>query len=383
MGNSLQDYRCKIGTFMNNRSGVKIKQYMQHYVKRKSNSFKFSPVFLLMFSVLCILTYPSNLNYASQSSHLNIPNWSGNFLQSSVQIVNTNFESRYKYGNRQKNGLKIMHWNAGGKHLVNKISHIESVINGYNPHILGISEANFLKKHDSQDVQIENYKLYFSNTLGNDRIEASRVVVYVHNDVVCKVRQDLMNDKFSSIWLEINIPRQKKFLVCQAYRDWQYLNQGNKESKSIEAQLARWVEFLDQWETALQTDLECIVVGDLNIDHTKWTNQYLEQNSITKQLKPLINALFDRILPHGMVQCTHGPTRFESNSNSSGLDHFWTSNPNKLSDVHSYFHGSSDHKLISGTRYTKSIVRNPRYVKKRSYKNFSPSLFIQAVRETS
>ena len=88
-----------------------------------------------------------------------------------------------------------MHWNAGGKYLVNKINNIESVINGYRPEILGISEANFLKNHDIQDVQIENYQLYFSDTLNNDDIAASRIVVYVHNDIVCKPRKDLMNDK--------------------------------------------------------------------------------------------------------------------------------------------------------------------------------------------
>ena len=84
-----------------------------------------------------------------------------------------------------------------------------------------------------------------------------------------------------------------------------------------------------------------------------------------------------------MVQCVKGATRFESNAEPSGLDHFWTSNPNKLSDVHSYFHGSSDHKILSGTRYTKSAIRHSRFVKKRSYKNFSPNLFIQALRDTS
>ena len=263
-----------------------------------------------------------------------------------------------------------MHWNAGGKHLVNKIENIESVINGYKPHILGISEANFLKKHDMNDVQIENYKLYFSETLNNEGIEASRIVVYVHNDIACKLRKDLMNNTFSSIWLEVNLPRQKKFLVCQAYRDWQYMSQANNESKSIPAQCSRWVEFIDQWEEALKTDLECLVVGDLNIDHTKWNKPNLSKNCITYRLKPLIDILFNRILPYGIAQCMVGPTRFENGIAASGLDHFWTTNPNKLSEVHSYFHGSSDHKIIIGTRYTKSIVKNPRYVKKRSYKNF-------------
>ena len=384
MGNSLNDYRCRIGTFLNNRSRIKVRKCKHEARNSNSGYLIIRPVFLLILSVLINQTALDNSIYFKQSQHSIIPAGRSDILHHySEEILNNNFEAKYKYGNKQKNGLKIMHWNAGGKHLVNKIQNIDSVINGYKPSFLGISEANLLKKHDLNDVQIENYQLFLSNTINNPNINASRVVVYVHDGIHCKVRHDLMNDKFSSIWLEVSLPRQKKFLVCHAYRDWQYLKQEDDESKSINAQLERWEQFLDQWEAALETDMECIVLGDLNIDHTKWTRKDLDQNCITKKLKPLIVSLFERILPYGMVQCTKGPTRFESNSTPSGLDHFWTSNPNKLSDVHSYFQGSSDHKLITGTRYTKSIVRNSRYVKKRSYKNFSPQLFIQAVRQIS
>ena len=64
-----------------------------------------------------------------------------------------------------------MHWNPGSKHLHNKKENIESVINGYKPHILGISESNFLKHHDINDVQIDNYKLFLSDTLENENIK--------------------------------------------------------------------------------------------------------------------------------------------------------------------------------------------------------------------
>ena len=301
----------------------------------------------------------------------------------SMRIVDHNFESRYKFGNKKQNGVKIMHWNPGSKHLHNKLGNIESVINGYKPDILGISESNFFKHHDINDVQIDNYKLFLSDTLDNEKIKSSRIAVYVHDDIVCKVRKDLMNDTFSSIWLEVSLPRQKKFLVCHAYREWQYMNQATNESKSIPAQNLRWIGFLDQWEKALKTDLECLVAGDLNIEHTAWTKLNPPKTSSTYKLKTLIENLFDRILPLGAVQCVNGPTRFESGVASSGLDHFWTSNPNKLSDIHSYFHGSSDHKIIIGTRYTKCVVRNSRYVKKRSYKNFNTNEFIQAIQSTS
>ena len=278
MGNSLQDYICKIGSFLNNRGKCKNNVFRNNETRKRPASFKIISAFLLIFSFLCIFSTNVGKTLLKETNVRNhhLPyKWSEHWQPSSVIKVDNNFLARYKYGNKQKNGIKIMHWNAGGKHLANKIDNIESVINGYKPHLLGISEANFLKSHDVNDVQIENYKLFLSNTVHNDGIEASRVVVYVHNDIACKLRQDLMNDSFSSIWLEINLPRQKKFLVCHAYRDWQYLNQGNKVSKSLESQHTRWVEFLDQWERGLKTDLECLVLGDLNIDHTKWTKDDL------------------------------------------------------------------------------------------------------------
>jgi hypothetical protein len=169
MGNSLQDYRCKIGTFLNNRGTVKCKSTIQQNAIRKRKSFKFSPVFLLTFSVIFIfLSHVEQNVFRQSSSTFPLDNCSDNWRPSSVEQVNTNFESRYKYGNKQKNGIKIMHWNAGGKHLANKIDNIESVINGYKPQILGISESNFLKRHDANDVQIDNYKLFMSNTISNN-----------------------------------------------------------------------------------------------------------------------------------------------------------------------------------------------------------------------
>ena len=336
-----------------------------------------------MSSLFCIFLHSTGENNNATKAIKSTFKFPVYFPPCSVVVINSNFQARYKFGNIQKNGIKIMHWNGGGKHLKNKKDSIETVIAGYKPEILGISEANFLKQHDLNDVQIENYNLFMSDTIHNNEIQASRVVVYVRNDIACKIRNDLMNDTFSSIWLEVNLPRRKKFLVCHAYREWQYLHQGNKDSKSIDSQHVRWKQFLTQWENGLKTDLECLVVGDLNIDHTKWTKDDLPSNSITSKLKPLIESLFNIILPYGMVQCVTGPTRFESNSSPSGLDHFWTSHPDKLSDIHTYFHGSSDHKLLIGTRYSKSVVRHQRYIKKRSYTNFDLNLFKQSVSEIS
>ena len=97
-----------------------------------------------------------------------------------VQLVNNqnldyftdvNFYARYTHGNRRKGGLKIMHWNAGGGFLKNKIHDIENVISGYRPHLFGVSETRFKKGHDIADVQIQDYEVYFSKTLDNPDLE--------------------------------------------------------------------------------------------------------------------------------------------------------------------------------------------------------------------
>ena len=46
-------------------------------------------------------------------------------------------------------------------------------------------------------------------------------------------------------------------------------------------------------------------------------------------------------------------------------------------------YSGSDHKVIIGVRYAKLIRNQPRYVRKRSYKNFDETAFLQRIRETS
>ena len=151
-------------------------------------------------------------------------------------------------------GIKICHWNKGGSHLHNKMPEIRQIVSGLHPHIFGISEANFQPIHDQSQVQITDYNLHLPLTLSHPTNKYSRIVTYTHKSLIAKLRPDLMSDTCSSIWLEVGLPRHKKFLVCQTYREWQLLNQGHDNSSlAVTEQLARWTDFLDQWEKALNT----------------------------------------------------------------------------------------------------------------------------------
>ena len=280
-------------------------------------------------------------------------------------------------GNRENRGLKLAHWNAGSAHLVNKMDEIEQVIADHSPHLFGISESNLKSSHDIRVVQLQDYDLILSKTIENDQLQMSRIVCYKHHSLVGQVREDLMSDEFSSIWLEVGLPGKRKFLVCQLYREWRYLGQPNRgeESNTIQEQIRRWTIFLDQWEQALATGKEVIVLGDINIDFLKFDR--------TVNLQPLVDSLKERIFRHGVVQCVQGPTHFWPGQVPSGLDHVYTNIPEKLSKVQVLRRGSSDHSLVMATKYAKNIRQNARYCKKRSYKNFDEKVFMEEVGKIS
>ena len=260
---------------------------------------------------------------------------------------------------------------------------IKNIINGLHPHIMGLSEANLKASHDQNLVQLTDYVLHTCLTLNNPTLNTSRVVVYTHRSLVVKVRTDLMCENYSSVWLEVGLPHHKKFLVGQTYREWQLPNQRDNSSLSIQEQLARWTVFLDQWERALDTGLEVHLLGDLNINHCNWTEPSLPSSNQTSKLRPLINALFSTILPQGVSQCVVGPTRHWPGQASSGLDHYYTNKPDKLSPVSTQYCGGSDHMLVFATRYSRSVKASPRYVRKRSFKYFNPVEFVNAVQQLS
>ena len=305
------------------------------------------------------------------------------YLLESGIIQDVNFNARYVNGNRKSGGIKMGHINLGSGYLVNNMNSIETIIKGYKPHILGISESSLSIHDDLTQSSLEDYKTFFSKTLHNQNLNVSRISVFTHKDLVVKQRLDLMNDTFSSIWLEVGLPRQRKILICNLYREWQYLGQTSNASLAISAQLDRWLRFLDQWETAVQENKEIHVLVDTNLDFLKWSSSSQLGSQQSGHLQKLSNAVFDRIFPYGFVQLVSVPTRFWPGQDPSGLDHWYTNRPGKLSNIQVNNQGASDHKLLFATRYSKAVISKPKVIRKRSFKNFNPSEFIDAIRSIS
>jgi hypothetical protein len=135
--------------------------------------------------------------------------------QPSAYMELSNLYARYTNGNRQTRGIKIAHFNKGSGHLATKKHEIENAIAGFHPHIFGISEANLFRNHDLQDVQIADYNLHTCPTLSNPDLGYSRIVVYTHKSIVCKLRPDLMSDDYSSNGCKLACPGRSKSLFVK------------------------------------------------------------------------------------------------------------------------------------------------------------------------
>ena len=375
----LINYRARIGTFCQ-----KCKFFVKNRLKdceRRQICISGSQLRgILLVLIILSLQFVSNMNFRDErtTNYLKIKSDFADILGSFRMEVDNNFYARYTYGNKKENGIHLIHWNKGSSMLPNKMSEIQAVVQQHKPHVLGFSEANLFPHHDLASVTLPNYKIHKCPTIDNPDLQVSRVVVYTHDSLIVKPRNDLMDRRISAIWLEIGLPHKRKFLLCNFYREWGYMNQPNKLSHSRKAQLDRWKIFLDSWEKALDEDKEVIVQGDININSLKWTNLDPPASDNINRQRPLIDLLFEKIISRGVVQLVRVATH-----NDSCLDHFYTNKASKISEVSAVVHGGSDHKLTHAVRYTKDVVRCARYVRRRCFKNFDQVSFMEEIRQIS
>jgi hypothetical protein len=120
-----------------------------------------------------------------------------------------------------------------------------------------------------------------------------------------------------------------------------------------------------------------------NLDFLTWRSEGLPTNHISGRLRPLVDALFEKILPLGVSQFVRGATRMERGQPKAGLDHLYSNKPDKLSSIQTYYTGMSDHKLLKVTRFSKSFKQSPRYVRRRMFKNFDDYIFRQQLSESN
>ena len=106
------------------------------------------------------------------------------------------------------------------------------LIQDKDPHILFIRESNIWRSHDKEHVEIEGYSLHTKKMIRCPDRRVSRRVAYIKDGIVTWSRDDLEIEDFCSIWMEVGLPREKKFLLCGVYHEWAHLKLHGKTDDS-------------------------------------------------------------------------------------------------------------------------------------------------------
>ena len=93
------------------------------------------------------------------------------------------------------------------------MSEIDIAVKRVRPAVFGVSEANLHHTTDLSLVQLPGYRLITASTLKNPRIQMSQVVVYMEEGMPGTLREDLMCDNFSSIWVLLSVPGKSKKIL--------------------------------------------------------------------------------------------------------------------------------------------------------------------------
>ena len=241
--------------------------------------------------------------------------------------------------------------------------------------MLGLGEAQFKKDQLLEEVQQPGFTLHMDSCQSS--LGVTRCAVYTHNSLSVKRRDDLEDEGIATVWLQLGLPAQKGILLMCGYRQWRLPGQvdGGAASVTVPAQRERWNKILSQWEKALGENREVICAMDANIDALAWMSEDTPEVQASEKLKPLMEDLFEKIMPHGISQLVQVPTHTQHGVATKCLDHLYSTNPEKLLNIEAEFTGMSDHKLVKVKRFSKTLKQCPRYVRKRCFKNFDKEEF--------
>ena len=133
------------------------------------------------------------------------------------------------------------------------------------------------------------------------------------------IRNDLMSDKFPSIWLEIKSEGKPSVTLGGFYREWSH-----NGVKNVPLQISGIKVFANQIERAAENGKQCIVMGDANLNYKKWREEDFFYKSIAV---PLLNVLDQWGLDVSDLGNTYNADHAQSNGNiaESGIDHIYTS----------------------------------------------------------
>ena len=293
-------------------------------------------------------------------------NWRRHIWKISSKIKKK--KKRSENGNT-KNALNIMHWNLGSTFWIRKVHHIQQLVDEKSPDLLIISEANLFLQ-DLGDLQykikIDGYDIHLPKSMIT--MQYSRIILLSKEVLNIQIMEELMDPRVSSIWVKMGGRGVKKLIIGGIYREHTLLKQQDPNNSAAPAeQEARWSLFINQWLRA-NTMGPCIIIGDTNLDLTKWDTP----DQINAKMVELVKDNIETLNYSQMIQ---GVTRFWRNQAPSAIDQVWTSEPKKKLSTLNITRSVGDHNLIGVKIRIKGRDNSCQKIVKRDRKKFNPPEF--------
>ena len=252
-------------------------------------------------------------------------------------------------------GFKIFHQNVNG--LLHKLACVEIMMketkNRFD--VFGVTETHLREGILDEELKVDGYTF-----IRKDRINGAGggVGCFIRADIDWQRRWDLENDDNEGIWLEIFVKKSCSFLIGVIYRP---PNSSLYLSTGFESFLN------DMLDTCVSEGKETIVMGDLNVNYNK--------NSDNTEIKRIIKQ-------YGLKQVIKKPTRVTRKS-STLIDKIATTHEKNVLKHITCGNSLSDHDLV-GVIIKKNNLKFPhRAILKRNYANYNKQSFIQDLHDQS
>ena len=124
-----------------------------------------------------------------------------------------------KIGVGKRKGMIIMSWNKGSGFLKNRLDQVNTILEQYKPHILGLSELQ-VTSNDLPDIIFDNYKLECDNLIITNK--TARAGILVHKDLKYSRLNDMEPPNTATVAIEVGLYKQKKLLVSSGTDNGSY-----------------------------------------------------------------------------------------------------------------------------------------------------------------
>ena len=204
-----------------------------------------------------------------------------------------------------------------------------------------------LTETDMEDIDEKNPPIldgYTTITPLKRTKNKTRILTFVKPELKIKQRTDLMNDKVSSIWIEIEPEKEGETtaLIGGLYREFDDLSE-DVNRKLIPVQTDRFQLFLKQMETAALEDRKMLItMGDWNLNRNLW-NEENDKKKMMSDLQEVVDLHHLHIQDYGN---TFKQVFQDGTVRESAIDYACISKKEKLVKYNKTSQGYTDHSMI-------------------------------------